>query len=73
MGFLSLNVLAVLHMVGAYAIVQFLLIHIYMTTTGHTIFAHLKAMITGWELVDEGTEIQAWERAERKNRVEQGA
>ena len=28
-------------------------IHIYLTTTGHTVYAHIKAMITGWEEVHE--------------------
>jgi thiosulfate reductase cytochrome b subunit len=27
----------------------FFFIHVYLTTTGHTVFAHIKAMITGWE------------------------
>jgi thiosulfate reductase cytochrome b subunit len=33
-----------------------------MTTTGHTVTAHVKAMITGWEDVEEG-EVQEWEKA----------
>ncbi len=66
LGFLSLEVLAVVHTLGAFAILTFLIIHIYMTTTGHSISAHIKAMITGWEAVEEGTDVQAWERAQRK-------
>ena len=27
--------------------------HVYLITTGHTVGAHLKAMITGWEEVDD--------------------
>ena len=30
-------------------ITAFFFIHVYLTTTGHTVFAHIKAMITGWE------------------------
>ena len=60
---LSLGVLAWIHMVGAFAIFSFIIVHVYMTTTGHTIFAHTKAMITGWEDVREGVEIEDWERA----------
>jgi hypothetical protein len=37
-----------------------------MTTTGHSILAHTKAMITGWEDVDESVEIEDWEKAEYK-------
>jgi hypothetical protein len=36
-----------------------------MITTGHTIFAHTRAMVTGWEEVEEEAEIQAWETKER--------
>lgn len=50
---LSLQTVAVLHTLGAYLITAFFFIHVYLTTTGHTIFAHIKAMITGWEEVDE--------------------
>ena len=30
----------------------FVISHIYLSTTGHTPLAHIKAMITGWEKVD---------------------
>ena len=50
---LSLEWVATLHVLGAYMITAFFFIHVYLTTTGHTIFAHIKAMITGWEEVDE--------------------
>jgi len=42
------------------------LFHIYMTTTGHTLFAHIKAMITGWEEVEEDVRIEDWEKAKQK-------
>ena len=63
LSFLSLQFVALLHLVCAFAILQFLIIHIYMTTTGHTIFAHIKAMITGWEDLEEGDQVEDWERA----------
>lgn len=50
---LSLEMVAVLHTLGAYLITAFFFIHVYLTTTGHTVFAHIKAMITGWEEVDK--------------------
>jgi hypothetical protein len=31
----------------------FLIGHFYLSTTGHTPLAHIKAMITGWEDQDE--------------------
>ena len=63
---LSLGIVALVHMIGAFAIFAFIIVHVYMTTTGHTLFAHTKAMITGWEEVDEKVEIQDWERAGHK-------
>jgi thiosulfate reductase cytochrome b subunit len=62
---LSLPVVAFIHVAGAFAILSFLVVHLYMTTTGHSISAHIKAMITGWEAVPEGTEIEEWEEKPR--------
>jgi thiosulfate reductase cytochrome b subunit len=62
-GWLSLKWMALLHLGGAFALLSFLVVHIYMTTTGHSISAHVKAMITGWEDVEEGVEIESWEKA----------
>lgn len=61
--FLSLGTIAMVHMALAFAILIFLLVHVYMTTTGHTIFAHVKAMMTGWEDVDQSVDIEEWEKA----------
>jgi thiosulfate reductase cytochrome b subunit len=63
LSFLSLNIIALIHIIIAFAILQFLIIHIYMTTTGHTITSHLKAMISGWEDVPEDVTIEEWEQA----------
>jgi len=62
----SLELVATVHMAGAFAILSFIIVHVYMTMTGHTVFAHIKAMITGWEEVQEGVEIEEWERAGQK-------
>ena len=51
---LSLGVMAFIHTACAFAILIFLIVHIYMTTTGHDVFTHIKAMITGWEETPEG-------------------
>ena len=60
-----LGMIAFVHMAGAFAILQFLVIHVYMTTTGHKVTAHVKAMITGWEEIDEETDVESWEKARR--------
>jgi len=49
LGWLDLGVVAMLHTAGAFALIIFLVGHVYLTTTGHTVFAHIKAMITGWD------------------------
>jgi len=59
--FLSLEIIAAIHVATAFAILSFFIVHVYMTTTGHSIFTHLKAMITGWEHVQDHTKIEKWE------------
>ena len=51
--YLSLEFVATAHVIGAFAITAFFFIHVYLTTTGHTVFAHIRAMITGWEDADD--------------------
>lgn len=48
---LSLSTVAFFHVLGAYAMLLFLIVHVYLTTTGDTPLGHIKAMITGWEKV----------------------
>ena len=63
--FLSLKWIGILHMFGAINILTFIVVHVYMTTTGHSLSAHIKAMITGWEGVEEGVKIEEWEKAHK--------
>ena len=53
MGFgkLALSAIAFLHMAGGFALLVFLVVHVYMTTTGHSLTAHFRAMCSGWEEV----------------------
>ena len=41
--------MALIHTAGAFALLAFLIAHIYLTTTGETLTSNLQAMITGWE------------------------
>lgn len=52
---MDLELVAWTHVLAAYAMAIFVVVHVYMATTGDTVFAYLKAMITGyeWVLVDE--------------------
>jgi len=51
-GFLSLQWVAFFHTLGAFLILFFFIAHVYLTTAGHTVTSHIKAMITGWEEVE---------------------
>lgn len=46
---LSLDGVAMAHTAGAFMMLVFFVVHVYLTTTGHTPLAHIKTMITGWE------------------------
>lgn len=46
---LALESVALAHTGGAFLMLIFLIVHVYLTTTGHTPLAHIRAMITGWE------------------------
>ncbi|MEA3286429.1 MAG: cytochrome b/b6 domain-containing protein [Candidatus Marinimicrobia bacterium] len=51
--FANLEWIAVVHTISSYSLIMFIIIHVYLTSTGHTLTSNLKAMITGWEEVDE--------------------
>jgi thiosulfate reductase cytochrome b subunit len=48
-GGISLESVALWHTIGAYLMLSFLIVHVYMTTTGHTPLSNMRAMITGYE------------------------
>lgn len=49
----SLEVVALIHTAGAFLLVVFVIVHLYLITTGHTLTSNLKAMITGYEEMEE--------------------
>ncbi len=48
----GLTFLAPLHALGAWLFAAFLLIHVYLTTTGPTPTANIRAMVVGWEATE---------------------
>jgi len=48
----GLHVLAPVHRFGAWLFLSFVIMHIYMTTTGHTPLSSIVSMITGYEEVE---------------------
>jgi thiosulfate reductase cytochrome b subunit len=47
-----LSVIAFAHTAAAFAMIAFAIIHVYMTTTGHTPLHYIKGMITGVEEIE---------------------
>ncbi len=45
----SIEGIALLHTAGAFLLIAFIIVHVYLITTGTTITSNLKAMITGYE------------------------
>jgi thiosulfate reductase cytochrome b subunit len=60
---LPLSTFAFVHTAGAFALAAFVIGHVYLTTTGHTPFGALEAMVTGWEVVEDHPEGSALEPA----------
>ncbi len=65
-GWVSLETVAFIHTAIAFLLLSFLIVHVYMTTTGHTLSSHIAAMISGWEEVRETTPIYDWETPGKK-------
>lgn len=42
-----------IHVLFGYILAAFVILHVYLTTTGHTLTSNIKSMITGWEETDE--------------------
>ncbi len=62
---LSLDLIAILHTMGAFLLISFLVVHIYMTTTGSTPTSNIKAMLTGYEEIEEKIENKAEDKNEK--------
>jgi thiosulfate reductase cytochrome b subunit len=51
--YLDIEYVAWAHTAGAFMMLTFFIVHVYLTTTGHTITAHIKAMVVGYEDAEE--------------------
>lgn len=56
---ISLDTVAFWHTLGAFLLMVFLVVHVYMTTTGRTPTSNIEAMITGYDLEEEDEEENA--------------
>ena len=48
----GLSIIAPLHNLGSWMFISFLVMHVYLSTTGHTVLAHVRGMIDGYEEVE---------------------
>lgn len=62
----NLKWIAVIHTLGAFALVAFVIAHVYLTTTGKTPLAAMKAMVTGWEDLEHDEEHEDINHDEKK-------
>lgn len=49
----SLELIAIIHTIAAFLLVSFSITHLYLITTGEKVTTNLKAMLTGYEELDE--------------------
>jgi thiosulfate reductase cytochrome b subunit len=52
----GLEIIAYVHTAGAFLLMVFVVVHLYLITTGHTVTSNIKAMITGYEEIEEDEE-----------------
>lgn len=52
-GTLALEWVAMIHTAAAFAMLVFIIAHVYMTTMGHTLTSHIRPMVTGYDDIDE--------------------
>ena len=54
----GLSNIATIHTLGAFIMIAFVIVHLYLITTGHTVLTNLKAMLTGFEELEEDEKIE---------------
>lgn len=54
----SIDVIAIFHTAGAFLLMAFVIVHLYLITTGTTVTSNLKAMISGYEELEEDDHAQ---------------
>ena len=58
----GLDAIAIIHTAGAFVLVAFIIAHLYLITTGTKILTNLKAMITGYEEIENEDEKEIKEK-----------
>ena len=63
----GLENVAVAHTAGAFILIVFVIVHLYLITTGTTVTSNLKAMITGWEDVEDDEHTEQMDEQTKEN------
>ena len=61
----GLSNIAIIHTFGAFIMMAFVIVHLYLITTGHTIFTNLKAMLTGFEEFEDEDEAEVEKKSKK--------
>ncbi len=64
-----ITVVANLHLLTAYVIAAFVVVHVYLLTVGHGFRAHVRPMITGYDTIDLTPEQEAYLEANEPGRI----
>ncbi|MCB0753005.1 MAG: cytochrome b/b6 domain-containing protein [Ignavibacteriae bacterium] len=62
----SLEIIALVHTIAAFFLISFVIVHLYLITTGETLTSNLKAMLTGYEELEDDDESETKKLEENK-------
>ncbi|GAA6165275.1 cytochrome b/b6 domain-containing protein [Pelagimonas sp. KU-00592-HH] len=65
----AITLIANLHLLSAYVIGAFIIVHIYLLTVGHGFRSHVQPMITGYDEIDLTPEQEAYLETNEPNRL----
>lgn len=63
----SLQVIAIVHTIGAFLLLAFIIAHLYLITTGEKVTSNLKAMLTGFEDIHDESDVKESENVSSQN------
>ncbi|MDP3684992.1 MAG: cytochrome b/b6 domain-containing protein, partial [Ignavibacteria bacterium] len=66
----TIEVIALFHTAAAFLLLAFVIVHLYLMTTGATITSNLRAMITGYEELEDAHAVVEPKKQNVKNEVE---
>lgn len=64
-----LQLVANVHLVAAFGVAVFIIAHVYLLTTGHSTWEHVRPMVTGFDEIDLTDEQEAYLRAEEPGSI----